>query len=170
MGAYTGISSTHIISGGKRGGTYEPSASRARSRPGVRVDLSASAEGRGRGQEGQGRLRRHHARLYYAGQARPRDEPPSRVLHPARGREDGTSGALGRELALRVEGARQLLRRDYRTEDREASGVVLSRPDAAFRRPRRLRGVLFEQDGCLLGRGTEGRGAGRGLLRGLDHP
>src|SRR5215218_4856224 len=94
---------------------------------------------------------------------------PPRVLHPARGREDGASGALGWELALRVEGACQLLRRDYRREDGEAGGVVLPRPDAAFRPPRRLRRLLPFQDGRVLGRGGENRGAGRGLLRGLDH-
>ena len=61
---------------------------------------------------------------------------------------------------------------DVTTEERngEAGGVVLSGPDASFRRSRRPRRLLPFQDGRVLGRGAEGRGAGRGLLRGLDHP
>src|ERR671912_1322546 len=126
MGAYRDVTSTPIISGGKRGGIYEPyepSASRARSRPGVRLGLPASAEGRGRGQEGQGRLRRRDARLYYAGKTRIGDEPSARVLHPATRHPDGVFERVGPHFLLRMEGPRRLLRHRDKGRDNRRGEV-----------------------------------------------
>ena len=61
---------------------------------------------------------------------------------------------------------------DVVTEEQErvAGRVVLSQPDAVVHEPYRPRRFLPFEDGWMLGRGEEGRGAGGGLLRGLDHP
>ncbi|CAA9465612.1 MAG: hypothetical protein AVDCRST_MAG58-3432, partial [uncultured Rubrobacteraceae bacterium] len=150
-------------------------ANRARPGTGVCLGLPASAEARGSGQEGQGRLRRRHARLHHAGKAGSRDEPPARLLHPAAGHPDAVPEGVRPHFSLRMEGPRPLLRHRYERRDnrrgevREERRLALSRPGAGVRRAERLRGILSVQDGWLLGWGRKSRGAGGGLLWGLDH-
>ncbi len=61
---------------------------------------------------------------------------------------------------------------DIVTEERKESRAAWFYPNPTpyFRGSRRLRCLLSIEDGRLLGRGGEGRGARGGLLRGLDHP
>ncbi|CAA9532428.1 MAG: hypothetical protein AVDCRST_MAG05-4551, partial [uncultured Rubrobacteraceae bacterium] len=146
------------------------SARGARPGAGVGLGLPASAADGGRRGEGEGGLRRGDDRVHHARQARARDEPPARLLRPARGHQDGASWALVRHLLLRVEGTGELLRRGVRGADRGAGRLVLPFAHELLSGPQGLRGLLPVQDGRLLGRGGEGRGAGGGLLRRLDHP
>jgi uncharacterized protein (DUF427 family) len=55
-------------------------------------------------------------------------------------------------------------------EEKSEKGAALSRPGGCVRRTERSRRLLPFQNGRVLGWGGEGRGAGRGLLWGLDHP
>ncbi|CAA9514475.1 MAG: hypothetical protein AVDCRST_MAG05-3218, partial [uncultured Rubrobacteraceae bacterium] len=146
------------------------SACGARPGAGVRLGLPAPAADGGRRGEGEGGLWRGDDRVHHARQARARDEPPARLLRPAGGHQDGAPQTLFRHVLLRVEGAHELLRRGHRGPDRGAGGVVLSLAHGLLPGPQGLRGLLPVQDGRLLGRGGEGRGAGGGLLRRLDHP